>query len=247
MASSEALARAWADQKSAKDDFSLASARLFVAEDSSTPLVLGRPTDFEHSAIGERLECPICCAETNPFYDDVVVALIPCCGIYVCVTCLCLKHSMNASHCHMCGIPLPSTRQECERLLFAKAAKGIKFAEHFLGMYHCGMGPAESTSVVAKPAPKLGLSLLERAVSTGKVYAPSARILAQMYTVGHLGLGIERDLQKASELLDSSHFVTIEKDVTLGKDPSFYTEGIFVPRHEGLGQSRTVLGGSSKR
>ena len=229
MASSEALARAWADKDSAADAFSLAAARRLVegANPILIPMVLGRPADFEyHEDIrGGRLHCWRCSVTTNPFYDDVAVVLMPCCGSFLCISCYCdiFRLPEFPPVCDTCGMHLPSTRQECERLLFGKAAKGVKFAQHFLGMHHCGMGPAESTSVVAKPAPKLGLTLLERAAETsttaaggdgthGKGYVPSARVLARLYAVGHCGAGIGKDLVEAYKILTSSCLEDFGKD-----------------------------------
>ena len=81
MASSEALARAWADRKSAKDDFSLAFLRGCSWRRTTHRLRwcwAGRRTLSIVPAIGERLECPLCSAETNPFYEDVVNLIVTC-------------------------------------------------------------------------------------------------------------------------------------------------------------------------
>lgn len=62
MASSEALARAWADKDSAADAFSLAVARRLLegANPILIPMVLGRPADFEYH---EDIRWPIALLE----------------------------------------------------------------------------------------------------------------------------------------------------------------------------------------
>lgn len=175
--------------------------------------------------------CELC--RENFSLADEVVLMLPCCGRRICEACFAYDVDIDSEDvlpsldmheedgkCRAYFVDdddgshnstqyirgIPNSVREMEDALWEHSSRHRRneWASHILGIYNCSIGVAacRPTSVVDQPSPEVGLEHLRSAAS--RSYPPSCRALARLYFKGNKRCGVERDLDKARDLLLSS-------------------------------------------